>query len=331
MRAAVVGAGVHGLATARALARRGVNVTIYEQFQLDHPHGSSHGRSRIFRLAYPDPGWVRFAEDALRGWRELERESGKRLLELNGLLELVERPEQSSRDALEACGAEYELLDAAAASARWPIGVPAGWAVLLQPEAGIVRADRARNAFLESALGHGAELCERTRVDALDQVDGDVVVVTAGAWARRLLAGAGIDLPVRPTRETVVYFRRAGEPLPAVSQLDPRTRGHAIYSLHDPVHGLKAGAHRTGPATDPDEPGEPDPALVDRVVDWVRATYPDADPEPVLAETCLYTNTTDESFVLERHGRIVVGSACSGHGFKFAPAVGERLAALAAG
>jgi sarcosine oxidase len=79
----------------------------------------------------------------------------------------------------------------------------------------------------------------------------------------------------------------------------------------------------------PDDAGEPDAALVERVVDWVARTYPDADPEPVSAETCMYTTTPDEHFILERRGRVVIGSACSGHGFKFAPAVGKRLAQMA--
>src|SRR5438552_16916730 len=88
-RAAIVGAGIMGLATARALSRRGCQVTIYEQFEVGHDRGSSHGRSRIFRLAYPDPKWVRLAQDALRGWRELEEESGVQVRELNGLREVA--------------------------------------------------------------------------------------------------------------------------------------------------------------------------------------------------------------------------------------------------
>src|SRR6266516_4397937 len=99
-RAAIVGAGIMGLATARALARRGCDVTIYEQFEVGHKRGSSHGRSRIFRLAYPDPEWVRLAMNALHGWRDVEEESGTSLLELNGLLEVVEDATRSSRDAL---------------------------------------------------------------------------------------------------------------------------------------------------------------------------------------------------------------------------------------
>jgi sarcosine oxidase len=314
-----------GSATARALARAGREVVLVEQFRVGHTKGSSHGRSRIVRLAYPEVELVELAKESFAGWRELEQESGNELLELNGLLELVEDPAQSSAAALDAAGAEYELFEAEDARGRWPVGVPNGWTALFQPEAGIVRADLAHRAFLDSALAHGARLDEETRAESLDEVDAKAVVVTAGPWASTLVP----DLPVRTTRETVAYFRREGDPLPSVVQLDPDTRGHAMYSLHDPLHGVKAGAHHAGAAVDPDEPGTPDHALVERIAEWVSRTYPDADPEPVAAETCMYTTTADEHFILERRGRVVIGSACSGHGFKFAPAIGARLAALA--
>ena len=130
------------------------------------------------------------------------------------------------------------------------------------------------------------------------------------------------------TRETVAYFRCDGPPRPSIVELDEE-RAHAMFSLHDPAHGLKAGAHHAGAEADPDEPGEPDPELVERIAAWVAERFPTVDPEPVAAETCLYTTTPDERFILERRGRVVIGSACSGHGFKFAPAVGVRLADLA--
>jgi monomeric sarcosine oxidase len=322
----VVGAGIMGCATARALAQKGRDVLLVEQYEVGHTRGSSHGRSRIVRLAYPEVEFVELAKEAFVGWRDLEQESGQQLLELNGLLELVESADQSSQDALDAAGAEYELLAAEGARRRWPVGVPEGWTALFQPEAGSVRADLAHRAFLDGALAHGAHLDENTRIDSLDDIDAKAVVVTAGPWVTELVP----DLPVHTTRETIAYFRREGEPLPSVVQLDPVTRGHAMYSLHDPLHGLKAGAHHAGARVGPDEPGGADPALVDGIVEWVARTYPDADPNPVAAETCMYTTTPDEHFILERRGRVVIGSACSGHGFKFAPAIGARLAALAA-
>ena len=102
-----------------------------------------------------------------------------------------------------------------------------------------------------------------------------------------------------------------------------------MYSLHDPVYGLKAGAHHAGAEADPDAEASPTRRSSSGSRAWVRERFPGVDPEPVEAETCLYTTTADERFILERRGRVVVGSACSGHGFKFAPAVGRRLADLA--
>jgi sarcosine oxidase len=306
MKATIVGAGINGSAAAWALRRRGVDVTLVDQFAPGHTRGSSHGGSRIFRLAYPELHWVELAEEALTGWRELEQETGTTLLEMYGLVELCSSVGVSSRDVLEARGIEHRLLE------RDEIEV---W----QPDAGIVRADLALDAF------RGELPVEQRRVDSLDDVDGDVVIVTAGPWAPTLVP----DLPVRVTRESVAYFAHDGAPLPSIVELDEATRHHAMYALHDPLYGLKAGAHHAGPVADPDVAGEPDPELVEQITSWVRDRFPHVDPQPVAAETCVYTTTADESFILERRGRVVVGSACSGHAFKFAPAIGKRLADLA--
>jgi sarcosine oxidase len=319
---AVVGAGVNGLATARALARAGRNVVVYEQFALGHTRGSSHGRSRIFRLAYPEASWVRLAVEALEGWRELEVECGDELLCLNGLLELFREGVTSSRAALEECGVECRTLTAEEARGRYGVAAAADAHVLFQPEAGVVYADKALRAF-----ARGLRIEEHCRVERLDDLDEPVVVVTAGPWARRLLAPHGIDLPVVETRETVAFFRLEGPTPSVVAEIV--ARGHGFYALSDPVHGLKAGSHMRGRPADPDEELGPDPELVGEIAEWTATRFPRADPEPLEAESCFYTTTSDERFVLERHGRIVVGSACSGHGFKFAPAVGRRLSELA--
>jgi sarcosine oxidase len=311
VRVAVVGAGIMGCATAWALRERGAAVEIYEQFDdLDHERGSSHGRTRIFRLAYPQDEWVRLAAEALVGWREL----GDDLLSLHGLVELAPTPELTSADALARCGEEFSF-----GNPEPRVRVPDGWSALWQPAAGVVHADRARRAFLaDTPVQTGV------RVEDPDELAADVVVLTAGAWITKLVP----DLPVRVTRETIAYFEHAGEPLPSVVELNVR-RGHAMYALHDPVHGLKVGAHFHGHETDPDVAEGADPALVEEIVAWTSERFPRVEPEPVAAQSCLYTSTTDESFVLERRGRVVVGSPCSGHGFKFAPAIGRRLADLA--
>jgi sarcosine oxidase len=201
------------------------------------------------------------------------------------------------------------------------VRVPEGWASLWQPAAGVVHADRARRAFLgDTPVRTGV------RGDDPDRLDADVVVLTVGAWITKLVP----DVPVRPTRETIAFFRHPGPPLPSVVELNV-SRGHAMYALHDPDHGLKVGAHFHGHETDPDAEEGADAALVERIVEWTVARFPGVEPEPVAAQSCLYTSTADESFVLERRGRVVIGSPCSGHGFKFAPAIGRRLAALALG
>lgn len=323
MKVAVVGAGIMGAAAAWELARRGAEVVVHEQFELGHARGSSHGRSRIVRLSYPDATWVRLAEEARAGWAELEAETGRSLLELHGLVEVASSPEVTSTGGLSAVGVEHRFLSADEAGGLG-VALPVGWTALYEPSGGIVRADLALSAFLDASRMRGARIEEGSRVHDPDALDADVVVVTAGAWLGRFFP----DLPLKVTRESVAYFRYGGPPLPSVVELDEHS-AHAFFALHDPVHGLKAGAHHAGAEADPDEVAGPDPELVGRIAAWVNERLPLADPAPLGAETCLYTTTPDECFVLERRGRLVVGSACSGHGFKFAPAVGSKLADLA--
>src|SRR5262245_36570135 len=310
-----------GLATGWALTRRGHEPVVYEQFEVGNPRGSSHGRSRIFRLAYAEDHYVRLAQEALGLWRELEAESGTTILELPGLVEIVQGLEESTAHTLERCGVGWERLEPGEAERRYPIRVPEGSFAVVQPEAGIVRADRALEA-----LRRELDVREHTRAHP-DEVDTDAVVITAGSWVNELLDG---PLPVKVTRETFCYFHLDGaRPVPSVVSFKTGRHTHDMYSLYDPVYGLKVGAHHAGREADPDVPTDPEPNLIERIAAWADETYRLDDAEPAAADTCMYTSTADESFILERRGRIVVGSPCSGHGFKFAPAIGERLAALA--
>jgi sarcosine oxidase len=330
----VIGAGVMGLASAWALTRAGRDVTVLEQFEVGNVHASSHGEARIFRFAYDEPEWVALAQEALPLWRELEAEYGQPVLSLTGLLDGRDDSTRL-RAALDACSAEYELVTPEEAASRF--GIHLEGEVVLELHGGIARADRAREAF-------AARVPVEQRVRVLDlapsadgvriettagAVDAAVAVVAAGAWATPLLARAGIPLETTVTRQTVAYFDLAGvNELPSVIDWNEHTGRHA-YSLASGEGVLKVGLHHAGTATDPDTTEAPDSAVVAAAAEWVRSRYPAADPEPKGAETCLYTNIADDAFVLERHGPIVVCSACSGHGFKFAPAVGARVAALA--
>jgi sarcosine oxidase len=323
----IVGAGVMGLATARALARAGRDVVVCEQFEVGHARGSSHGSSRIVRLSYPDERWVRLAQESYPLWRELEIEFGRALLDQPGSLDL--RDWQSNRDALTACGVPFEVLDAAELERRFPIRVEPGERGLFQADGGIIFADLALRALRDSAEAAGADVRERLPAESV-QEDGDgvvaggvrarVAVVTAGAWAPAL-----VGVVATPTRETTSYFSLA-EPVPSV--IDGGPGGTAGYALIAPGIGLKAGLHQSGPVADPNEQGGPDPELAERAAAWVERRFTGAGPR-VRTETCLYTRRPHDEFVLARTGRVVVGSPCSGHGFKFAPVVGNRLAALA--
>lgn len=346
----VVGAGITGSAAARALAQLGRDVLLVDRHPAGHAHGASHGTSRIFRLNYPDERYVRLAQAALEGWRELESECGERLILPTGALDVGPEVPAIAR-ALAACGVASEEIGAPEALERFGIAIDDDEPALFQPDGGISLADRALAAFQAGARDAGATILHNSEVASLTaerlsvraeigsrSVVARAVVVAAGAWAPELLGTAGIDLPVIPTRETVVYLD-----LPEAVELPPlidysrvpvpgttalARSGVAGFALGSPGDGLKAGLHHAGPVTDPtDDPG-PEETIAAWAAEWARSRYPAAG-EVLGTDTCLYTNTADESFVLERRGRIVVGSACSGHGFKFAPQIGRTLAALA--
>jgi sarcosine oxidase len=339
---AVVGAGIMGLAATRALAQAGRRVTCFEQFQVGHSRGSSHGTSRIFRLAYEDPAYAQSAHEALPLWRDLERELDERILHTTGSLD-VGGDLRGFRSALAGAGVEAEMLQAEDIRSRFPTLRLPDAAALFHAEGGVLHADRATAALARSALASGAVIAEGMRIGRLDQDDGGVlldtsegtvgaraVVVAAGAWVRDLIG----ELPVSVTRETVAHFRLAQDGLPTVidhEQPDvPTLLSHqATYALASPGIGLKVGVHRSGAPADPGKEGAPDRAVLDTLVRWARERYELLEPDPAFVETCLYTSTEDERFLVERRGRIVVCSACSGHGFKFAPVLGKQLQALA--
>lgn len=337
----VIGAGVMGAATAWRLSRTGRSVVLLEQFDVGHDRGSSHGAARVFRFSYDEPEYVRMAMEALPLWRELGEAAGEEILTVLGGFDLgpAQRVEAHAR-ALGDAGARFDVITGKDAIDRYPsIAVPPEASLLHQPDAGVVAADRAVRAMVRVAQAAGTTLRERCRVVSLRAaadhvevaVDGDayratVAVVTAGAWARPLLAGAGIDLPVTPSRETVAFFPTShADRFPIFVEWTE----HPLYALPSPGQGLKTGWHHTGRDADPDQRGGVERSVIDAMSAWVRERFPGAMPDPHHAEACLYTNTSDERFIVERHGPIVVGSPCSGHGFKFAPLIGERLARLA--
>jgi sarcosine oxidase len=343
----VVGAGVMGSATAWALARRGIDTVVLEQFEAGHDRGSSHGASRIFRLAYEDALYARFAGEALAGWRALEEEAGAHLLTRTGGIDHGDRePLDRIAGALSEIGAAFEFIGSSAAAARWP-GIRFAGEVLVQPDAGVLNADAAVAAFLRCAADRGAEMRFGVRVISLepreggilvattaDEIDADVVVLTAGSWLPTLAVDLVALPPLLVTQEQPAYFapRDAETAWPVfVHRLaaGESLEGVAAYGLPTPGHGLKVGEHGTGPQVDPDRRADPDAAGIARLSRYVEDWLPGLDPAPRELISCLYTTAPGEHFVVGRVGRVVVGSPCSGHGFKFAPAMGELLASLA--
>lgn len=344
----IVGGGVMGTAAARALSSRGRDVLLLERSTFGHANGSSGGPTRNFRLTYHDPVYVRMAREAWARWRDLESEAGVELVRVVGGLDVGEATDLSAA-ALEAAGESFERPSAAEVRERWPVfRFDEGSSFLFQPEGAIIRADEAVGAHVKLALAAGAELRERTIVDTLrpagegvelvtsggDVVKAPVAIVAAGAWAAPLLRVVGINLSLRPTLEQSTYFdiQLDGVSLPTVIdwQAAPQQPPYIVPNPFAPGE-IKAGAHLSGPEVDPETRSfEPDVGREESIGNWIRERLSIA-PAFTRTETCLYTTTPDEDFVLDRVGPLVVASPCSGHGFKFAPLIGEMLADIATG
>jgi monomeric sarcosine oxidase len=342
---AVIGAGLMGAATAWQLARRGVSVVLVEQHEPGHRHGSSHGSSRIFRRAYADPFYVRLTGAARDGWAEAVDDTGKALLRTTGGIDHGPGRDPVALAALMAqAGVPHELLTAADAAARWD-GIRFAGPVLLHPEAGVIDADAAVAAWVGRAEQLGATVLLHHHVHGFaDTSSGvtvrtehgdllaDTVVLAVGAWLP--VHGQGLHLPeLTVTQQQVFHFPGDVTGWPTLVHKDvlqvyglPSGRdvpGAPAYKVAEHDHGtVTTAAGRSATV---------DPASRTRVQDYVREWLPGLDPEPVLERTCLYTTTADDDFLLDRVGRVVVASPCSGHGAKFAPLIGAMAADLATG
>jgi sarcosine oxidase len=340
--AIVVGGGVMGTAAAWQLARRGWSVVLLEQFEPEHTRGSSHGGSRIFRLAYPDPFWIDLARAARDGWRELERDAGTTILVETGSVDHGDPAGVGAiREALDGAAVASEMLAPESAAQRWP-GMRFDGPVLHQPDGGRLEAAVAWRTLVSEAERRGAQVRwnaparalerdgDRARVVTDDETyDAAVVVVAAGAWVGGLL-DAHLALPrFVVTQESAFHFAPR-EPVPWPSFIH---HGAVFqYGLETPGEGVKVAEHHTGSeVTAATRDFVVDAAARERVVTFVEQWLPGLAPAPISEVTCLYTNTATEDFVLDRVGPIVVASACSGHGFKFAPLIGRMIADLADG
>lgn len=341
----IVGAGVMGAAAAWQIARRGDRVTVVEQFEDGHDRGSSHGASRIFRLGYSDPFWVRLGCESLAAWHELEQESGVGLVVATGSVDHGDPAGVTNvLAAFDVEGVAVELLTPAVATQRWP-GMHFEGTAVFQAGGGRIAAGAARMAMMEQAQQRGARFLWDTPVRAIEvqgdrarvviddiALDADAVVVAAGAWCQSLI-GDVVSLPsLRVTQESVFHFAPRDEHSWWPSFIHHDAGTGTIYGLETPGEGVKLAEHHAGPEVDAStRDGMVDPGSRERIVQFVEQWMPGLVPIPATETTCLYTTSPTEDFVLDRVGPVVVASPCSGHGFKFAPLVGRIIADLVDG
>ncbi|WIE83703.1 FAD-dependent oxidoreductase [Curtobacterium sp. MCPF17_021] len=347
----VIGAGVVGAATAYALTRRGERVLLVEQHERGHHNGSSHGATRIFRQGYADAEYVALTTRALALWEQLEQEADEELIVRTGAVDHG-RPEvvDAIAAALADAGIPHETLTPAVAATRWP-GIAFEGHVLTHATAGRIRSARAVEVFLTLAERTGlAELRFGTAVTGL-QDHGDSVsvalsdgsterttsaIAAVGSWAPTLvgdlLAARGAGLPaIRVTQEQPAHFpsHLPDEAWPSFVHWAP---GDDVYGLLTPGEGVKVGFHGTGPVVDPDHRDfTPVRAEAERLQAYVARYVPGVDATRPTFISCLYDNSPDEDFVIDRRGPLTVATGFSGHGFKFAPLLGDMIADLATG
>jgi sarcosine oxidase len=354
--AVVIGLGAHGSSAALALARRGLRVLGLERFGRGHELGSSGGRTRIIRLAYfEDPSYVPLAVASWDRWLDLERETGASILTPTGGFygglagsAVLDGSLRSAREH----GLPHELIDSDEIRRRWPVFVPPdGAQALIEEQAGVLRADVAIGAQLALAERLGAEL--RFEEQAMDWrpapgggfevetasgvVGGSHLVIAAGPWTSYFVPD--LALPLNVERIPVLWFEpRVPEDEVAVGRLpiwilETETDGSFYGFPYDPGVGLKVARHHSEDFVSVDEVNRSLTAVDEaRVRRFARAYLPAADGPLAGSTICLYTNTPDGDFILDTHPAapgVAFASACSGHGFKFAPILGEALADLA--
>jgi sarcosine oxidase len=353
----VIGAGLAGAATAWSLTLRGYEVTIVERTRPTANDGSSHGSARIFRYAYLDPFYTRLAVQARKRWDELERVSGTDLIIQTGSLDFgVARDPQTLAAVLEAEGVEHELVGREEARSRWP-QIAVDTEVLWHPKAGVIDPESAVRTMVEQATKHGAQLLTdwelatisrarngfRLRAANGDEVDAEKIVVATGGWLPHLLADlplptdfrAGLPafqvsqeqayhFPYRDITTTWPTFIHKSPALYTYSLPGGRDAGFRGQKLAEFHGGLKipSAVHQTGII---------DPANRAKLIDYVTRFLPGLVPQPYAETTCLFTSTPTEDFVIDGVDGIVLVSACSGHGAKFAPLIGDIAADVVTG
>ena len=347
----VVGLGAMGSAALFHLAQRGIRVAGFDRFAPPHDMGSTHGLSRIIREAYYEhPRYVPLVQRAYELWADLERRAARRLFHQTGGLMIGRRNSVLVSGALRSAREHHlahELLTAEAARSRFPgFAVPDDMVAFFEPRAGVLDPEGCVDAHLTLAAASGAEVHvdepvsawrdERGRIrvrTASGDFDAARLALCAGAWTPDLLNDDSVGLRVErqvmhwftPKRDPEL-FTPARCPIAMIEYAPDRV----FYVVPDSGDGVKAAIHHEGETTTPDAVRrEVDQRDIDRVTRLVAMYLPAAAGSRRRSATCLYTNTPDGHFLVAphiRHEQVLIVSACSGHGFKFASAIGEAVA-----
>lgn len=352
--AIVVGIGGMGSATAYHLARRGKRVLGLERFDIPHGMGSSHGVTRIIRLAYYEhPSYVPLLRRAYDLWRELETGAHEQLLHITGSIDAGPPGSQCFEGSLLSCELHdlpHEVLDGAALHRRFPgYRLPNTHLALLQPDGGFLLSERCIVAHVLAAMAHGARIQARERVLGWEprgdgvrvttdrgSYEADRLVISAGAWASEL--APGMEGLVQAERQALAWLQPLRSDLFVPERFpvfnlqveEGRYYGFPIYS----VPGFKFGRYHhleeVGPADTLDRECHPrDEALLRSFADRY---FPDGAGPTMSLKACMFENSPDEHFILDLHPscqRVAVAAGFSGHGFKFCSVIGEIMADLA--
>ncbi|KAK6473243.1 peroxisomal sarcosine oxidase-like isoform X1 [Huso huso] len=355
----VLGAGIQGSYTAYHLAKKKKKTLLVEQFVLPHSRGSSHGHTRIIRKAYEQDYYTRMMSECYQLWAQLEKEANVQIYRNTGML-VVGKEDcsafRSLRGTLLRNNVPMEVLSPEQFASRFPsVRLPPGESAVIDKTAGVLHADRALKAVQDLFLGLGGVIHDGEKV--VDFTPGSPItmttnsgmyraqslVITAGPWAKSVLARTGLQLPLQVLRINVCYWKERipgtygiGRHFPCFIGVKQHGAKHDIYGLPSNEYpGLMKICYHSGSETEPDErdrqTSQEDIAILSS---FVSKSFPGLDPTPAVVEQCMYTVTPDSDFILDQHpshSNIIIGAGFSGHGFKLAPVVGKILCELALG
>ncbi|GAM19628.1 hypothetical protein SAMD00019534_028030, partial [Acytostelium subglobosum LB1] len=356
----VVGGGITGASSAYMLAKSGLNVLLLEQFEMCHTNASSHGDGRIIRFSYPEDIYIKLSKLAYPLWTEAENESKEKLIHITGGIDFGGYDEEALRHLLIAYDnnkINYSILSHKEANKRFPqFKFKKETLIVYQADSGVIFASKAVATMWKLAKRYGATTMANKRVDTIT-VDSESqvtvktfdhatykakkIVLACGGWINDVLLRSQLDVvvPVHVTQEKVFYFGHLPD-TPSNIDFTMKSCPVSICYEKDAIfytlpqieeRGVKVGMHRSGPVLDSmDHAKKTYPEEnIERTKKFVADYFPLMDHKKELSSlTCHYTSALDFNFIIDRHPahrNVLIVSPCSGHGFKFGPAIGKLV------